>query len=1010
MKFSSIIPLFCFLSVCYTAAGQTTFKIKEYTTDNGLPANGIKGLQWDENSGFLWIATEAGIVRFDGIYFKTYNKENTPFIASERMSFVGKNQAGRIYFADFPKNIITVEQNHLALSQPASQHAETNAALLALISEKFYLQKRNSGLTEAFAAATTAVISSSDTSAFFRAGAEVFYFALSTPEPVFCRGGASSLFRLSGKVYMTTAAGDVLVAEHDSDQPCNIKWTPIVTGIKPLLSGAQLFYENGMKNPIVFKEGNVWLLQSDGARLTAKPVLAGFPKDVFVKAAQYSTELNVLFIGTDSKGVMMFYPQTVVSVTRKSARSQNRNAYYSQVELANGNILTNEGDVLGAANTAAALPVKGKFGVSVYRMNDSLLWFHQYDAPAYSNLHQYNYRTAKTRSFPKIRYADAMTSMGDTLFAIAQGVLGYLDGDSLKPLVNLGVTRDNIFFSSVELSPGVLAIASCNALFMVNVRTREVKTILQKQVSCIRSLWKYKDYLFIGTYGAGFYIFKDGKTRQMPLDKNRFLLYTHCFAPDNNGFCFISTNRGLFKASLDQLTKAFNRDDIPVYYYYFGKNDGMQMTELNGGCTPCALTLANHTISFPSMDGLVWVDPGKAIPVLPKGEVFIDEIVIDDKKFEPGQADLQHLPPGISSIRINLALSSWCNQENIYLDYKLNNSGKWQPVSLVDGLNTRFENLAPGEYELVIRKLNGFTSESYTYQSFRFNISFPWYRTWWFYLLCLVFMVAVLYGLFRLRTRQYKLRQLKLEKQVAEKTRELKQQNEILEKNNSIKTRLISIISHDIITPLKFVTVAGKELLEKRHKMPESLQQEAIQEITNTSQELQLLSTNILNWIKYQNENRLIVKEQLYVNAVLQEVLSILQSLAKQKGLVLKNLVDPATRITQYYEPLKILLYNLVANAISFTDAGSISITSDSTSNQLVINVTDEGVGMSENQVDNLLADQTIITSNDISGRKGNGLGYLIIKDLIKMMDAQLSIQSQEGVGTTVSIIFPGEI
>ena len=69
---------------------------------------------------------------------------------------------------------------------------------------------------------------------------------------------------------------------------------------------------------------------------------------------------------------------------------------------------------------------------------------------------------------------------------------------------------------------------------------------------------------------------------------------------------------------------------------------------------------------------------------------------------------------------------------------------------------------------------------------------------------------------------------------------------ELLEKSDTIKTRLISIISHDIITPLKFLTVAGKNLLQKKQMMSEEMQNETISEITNTSQDLQLLSTNIL--------------------------------------------------------------------------------------------------------------------------------------------------------------------
>jgi K+-sensing histidine kinase KdpD len=260
------------------------------------------------------------------------------------------------------------------------------------------------------------------------------------------------------------------------------------------------------------------------------------------------------------------------------------------------------------------------------------------------------------------------------------------------------------------------------------------------------------------------------------------------------------------------------------------------------------------------------------------------------------------------------------------------------------------------------------------------------------------------YLLFKIRTQQYHLKQRRLERQVAEKTRELQQQNEVLEKNNTIKTRLISIISHDIITPLKFVTVAGKQLLERKENMTEALQYEAIQEITNTSQELQLLSTNILNWIKYQNENRLLVKEPFAVTEVVNQVFSILYSLARQNQVSLVNKVDEDLKLYQYFEPMKILVYNLVTNAIRFSDAGSISIYSTKQNGEVIISVADKGIGMTAIQIENLMADHTIISSANVDPKRGHGLGYLIIKDLVKMMGATFYIESIVGKGTTVHI------
>ncbi|MEI9956627.1 MAG: HAMP domain-containing sensor histidine kinase [Ferruginibacter sp.] len=185
--------------------------------------------------------------------------------------------------------------------------------------------------------------------------------------------------------------------------------------------------------------------------------------------------------------------------------------------------------------------------------------------------------------------------------------------------------------------------------------------------------------------------------------------------------------------------------------------------------------------------------------------------------------------------------------------------------------------------------------------------------------------------------------------------------------------------------------------------MSDELQQETIQEITNTSQELQLLSTNILNWIKYQNENRRQAKENFNLFETVNQVMGVLNSLAKQKNLVLVNKIDDQLRIHQYFEPMKILIYNLLTNAINFTEKGTIEISSQPEDDQLTIAVKDEGVGMTPEQIKNIMADQFIVSSANIDNRKGNGLGYLIIKDLIKMMGATLNIDSEKGIGTTVS-------
>jgi signal transduction histidine kinase len=832
---------------------------------------------------------------------------------------------------------------------------------------------------------------------------------MNNPGPLhFNQGNISSIFKINDDYFVANTNKEIFLLNIADQTFKRVAVTDAGGHVFRLsTNNSRLFWETGMQNPVLIDGDKAFLYSYKDNTITVTLTFTGIPSDALIKSVQYSPDNRTLFIGTDSKGIIVLSETRVETKKRNDVNSRNRNSYYSQLELPDGSILTNEGDVIGNNNVSNnSLPIKGKFSFNISQTNDTLLWYNQQNPELRRNcLYRYNYKNHITKEFDKIKWETVVAALGNDFYMANNSGIGILEDDSLRFLYKYPErATGNITFDFREISPGIFAVATCGGLFRFNVSTHQLDTVFSKENVCVRSFWKYGDYLFFGTYGSGFYVFKDGKIKSMPLDKNKYLLYTHCFVPDDHGYLWISTNRGLFKSSLAELIKVFDNNSATVYYHYFGKKDGMEMTELNGGCTPCALQLKNKTISFPSMDGLLWVDPEKAKPILPGGDIFIDEVSIDNEIKEPEQFLQKALPAKTGEIILRLAFSAWCNKENIYLEYQLNDTVNWKPVSLNNGTEIRFNNLSPGNYKLRIRKLNGFGFNNYTYKEIKFSIITPWTQQWWFYTLCVLALLGLVILYSRFRTQQYKIRQRKLEEQVSEKTKELKEQNEILEKNNTIKTRLISIISHDIVTPLKFVTVAGKNLIEKRNLMSEELQKETILEMTNTSQELQLLSTNILNWIKYQNENRRMVKEIFNLSELVDQVFGVLNSLANQKKLRLINDIDPGLEIYQFFEPLKILIYNLLTNAINFSEKGNIVVSGDLSGNEVIIRVKDEGVGMTPEQIQNIMADQFIISSANIDKRKGNGLGYLIIKDLVKMMGAVLSIESKKVEGTTVFV------
>lgn len=1007
----------CFLVAPVFAQTGAGYHIQQFTTENGLPSNGIKGIEWDEQTGFLWIATEAGISRFNGTEFNNFTKENTPALVRERMAYMVRDDKGTIHVADGISRFFSITNNQVV---PESFSEARNAGFkmrLFLGTTNPVLKKNVLAVLDLLGdAAFYRLLRTTDSTISIINPARKTAYTISDRQPGYRPLPIPVIFvdefMIDGNLFARDAQHRLYLVKKDfsSYQPVPLQYS----GGGPVADPANnlVVWDVSISNPILFSGPNAWELHYRDAVVQAELICTAVPSASFIRFARYSDKNKTLFIGTDSKGLIVINKDRVVPMKYTDIDIGERNAYYSQVEMLNDYVLTNESHVIGPGDKYhGPLPIKGKFDFSVYTTGDSLLWYVQFEPTVRTNvLHCYNYKTGNTTVYGKIVVqSNFALTPGDGRFYIAtyRG-LGYLEGDSIHFLFTPPANKTfSPPYAVLDFGPGILGVASCDGLILYDIKKIKTDTLLGKTGNCYRNLWKYKDYIFIGSYGDGFYMWKDGKLKHMPLDKNKFLLYAHCFVPDGNGYCWISTNRGLFKASLSDLVDAFENNKELVYYHYYGKNDGMSMTEMNGGCSPCALVLKNKSLSFPTMDGLLWINPDEAKPLLPEGNIYIDEFVAGDTRFTPDSIDGRSLPSSYRNILIKLGYSSWCNKENIYLEYQLNNNKKWIAIDVNNGAFIRLNGLSPGEYKLRIRKLNGFGIDNYSYKELHFTIRTPWTRTWGFYALCGLVLFGGIALYLRWRTRQYKIRQRKLERQVAEKTKELQEQNEILEKNNTIKTRLISIISHDIVTPLKFVTVAGKNLIEKKEQMPEDLQRETLQEITNTSQELQLLSTNILNWIKYQNENRRMVKESFDLHEMVRQVFGILQSLAKQKELVIKNEVPADLRVHQYYEPVKILVYNLMTNAIQFTEKGSITVSAVKDNGFVTVAVKDEGIGMTTDQIQRLMAEEVVITSANVDNKRGHGLGFLIIKDLVKTMEATLSIESKKEEGTTISVKMP---
>jgi hypothetical protein len=104
-----------------------------------------------------------------------------------------------------------------------------------------------------------------------------------------------------------------------------------------------------------------------------------------------------------------------------------------------------------------------------------------------------------------------MAIAGGKLYFVNETGIFYLKGDSAAMLHSFNTPgKYSIQYDMKEIEPGVLAIANCNSLQRYNIKTGKLDTIFNAGQYCVRTIWKYKDYLFFGTYGGGLYISKNG--------------------------------------------------------------------------------------------------------------------------------------------------------------------------------------------------------------------------------------------------------------------------------------------------------------------------------------------------------------------------------------------------------------------------------------------------------------------------------------------------------------------
>ena len=296
----------------------------------------------------------------------------------------------------------------------------------------------------------------------------------------------------------------------------------------------------------------------------------------------------------------------------------------------------------------------------------------------------------------------------------------------------------------------------------------------------------------------------------------------------------------------------------------------------------------------------------------------------------------------------------------------------------------------------------------------------PWWRTNIFRIVCILILAGLFYWAVRLKTRGVERQKVMLGEMVASRTEELRlvnenlsQKNKEIEKQNESlleslkeKDQMVSVIGHDLKNPMFAIVSALKKLSTRQYTLSE--QQTILSKVTQESESLQNEMLKLLQWSAESGLEMAYQPQNFDMTLLVNETVSFLKGMLDEKCMNYK--VVDESRYQTYADPRMIstIIRNLLTNAIKFTPTGgNIAIRIYETVQETFVCVADQGMGMTQDQIQSLLEGKNCKSAQGTEEERGFGLGFQIVRDFAAKNAGRIQMNSVVNQGTSITVSFP---
>ncbi len=323
-------------------------------------------------------------------------------------------------------------------------------------------------------------------------------------------------------------------------------------------------------------------------------------------------------------------------------------------------------------------------------------------------------------------------------------------------------------------------------------------------------------------------------------------------------------------------------------------------------------------------------------------------------------------------------------------------------------LTAKYNSIPYGNHTFIVEVSNCFGEWVGVQKSLNIHIATPWYYQWWFISLLILFIGGIIYATIRIRERQLRLENVRLESIVEKRTSELKETNQKLiesEKElramNDSKNKFFSIISHDLRNPLKALNLTARSLFEQYDNLTDKEKYNIISIIHKTTQQTGAFVENLLTWVVSQMNMLKPNLKKTSLASLVDSNIEFLQIEAQKKNIRL--VVKVASEIYVWADDnlFSTILRNLISNAIHYSFSSSeITISAKENNGEIEVSVADQGVGISEENLKRIFSLSSKIQTKGTDNEKGTGLGLIIVQEFVHMHNGKIWVESEINKGS----------